>query len=82
MVVTRRASNSSSWPDNGTLTVYDIARRIGGHFRKAPERVYLHAGTRTGARVFDISGDSFDPKILPYAFLLLAPSEIETASGL
>lgn len=61
----------------GALTVYDIAHRIGAHFKKSPERVYLHAGTRTGARVFNISGDSFDPKILPKAFLRLAPSEIE-----
>lgn len=61
----------------GALTVYDIAQRIGTHFRKAPERVYLHAGTRTGARTFGISGDSFDPKVLPGAFSRLAPSEIE-----
>jgi hypothetical protein len=61
----------------GALTVYDIAHRIGAHFKKSPERVYLHAGTRTGARVFDIGGDSFDPTILPKAFLQLASSEIE-----
>jgi hypothetical protein len=61
----------------GALTVYDIAHRIGAHFKRWPERVYLHAGTRTGARVFNISGDPFDPKTLPKAFLRLAPSEIE-----
>jgi hypothetical protein len=61
----------------GDLTVYDIAHRIGAHFGKVPERVYLHAGTRIGARAFDISGDSFDPKILPQPFSRLAPSEIE-----
>jgi hypothetical protein len=61
----------------GALTVYDIAHRIGAHFRKAPERVYLHAGTRIGARMFGVSGDSFDPKLLPKPFLRLAPSEIE-----
>ena len=61
----------------GALTVYDIAHRIGAHFKVSPERVYLHAGTRTGARVFNISGDSFDPKILPKPFSRLAPSEIE-----
>lgn len=49
----------------GTLTVYDIAHRIGAHFGKALERVYLHAGTRVGARVFGIRGNSFDPNILP-----------------
>jgi hypothetical protein len=61
----------------GDLTVYDIAHRIGAHFGKAPERVYLHAGTRTGARTFNIRGDSFDPQILPKPFSRLAPSEVE-----
>lgn len=61
----------------GALTVYDIASRIGAHFKIVPERVYLHAGTRIGARVFNISGYSFDPKILPRAFSRLTPPEIE-----
>jgi hypothetical protein len=61
----------------GALTAYDIAHRIGAYFKKAPERVYLPAGTRIGARVFGIRGDSFDPKLLPEAFSRLAPSEIE-----
>lgn len=45
----------------GALTVYDIAHRIGAHFRMAPQLVYLHAGTRTGARAFNIRGAPFDP---------------------
>jgi hypothetical protein len=61
----------------GALMVYDIAHRIGAYFGKAPERVYLHAGTRVGARVLGITGDSFDPKVLPKEFACLAPSEIE-----
>ena len=61
----------------GALTVYDITHRIGAYFGKAPERVYLHAGVRVGARALGISGDSFDPKILPKPFARLAPSEIE-----
>jgi hypothetical protein len=61
----------------GTLTVYDISHRIGAHFGKAPGLVYLHAGTRAGARVFNISGDSFNPEALPKAFARLASSEIE-----
>src|SRR4029077_19857175 len=61
----------------GKLTVYDIAHRIGAYFGKAPALVYLHRGTRIGARVFRIRGDSFDPKILPEAFSRLTPSEIE-----
>jgi hypothetical protein len=61
----------------GALTVYDIAHRIGAYFKKTPERVYLHAGVRVGARALGIGGDSFDPKILPKPFSRLAPSEIE-----
>jgi hypothetical protein len=61
----------------GALTVYDIALRIGAHFGQAPMHVYVHAGTRTGARAFNITGDLFDPKILPKSFSRLAPSEIE-----
>jgi len=64
----------------GALTVYDIAHRIGAYFNMPPNRVYLHAGTRVGARAFGICGDSFDPKdpkILPKPFSLLTPSEIE-----
>lgn len=61
----------------GALTVYDIAHRIGAHFGKTPERVYVHAGVRVGARALGIEGDSFDPKILPKPFARLAPSEIE-----
>jgi len=61
----------------GDLTVYDVAHRIGAHFGKPPEYVYLHAGTRIGARVFGIGGDSFDQKLLPEPFARLAPSEIE-----
>lgn len=61
----------------GALTVYDIAHRLGAYFGKAPELVYLHAGTRTGARVFKISGDSVHPKNLPDAFSRLKPAEIE-----
>jgi len=59
------------------LTVYDIAHRIGVHFGKEPRLVYLHAGTRIGARALKIGGDSFDPGILPRAFSRLAPFEIE-----
>jgi hypothetical protein len=61
----------------GALAVYDISHRIGAHFGKAPQLVYLHAGTRAGARVFNISGDAFDPRKLPKAFSRLTPSEIE-----
>ena len=61
----------------GGLTVYDISHRIGAYFGKAPELVYLHAGTKTGARTFSIGGEAFDPEILPKPFSRLAPAEIE-----
>ncbi len=61
----------------GALTVYDISHRIGAHFGKAPERVYLHAGTKKGAAVFGLGGDSIDPWNLPFPFSRLTPAEIE-----
>lgn len=33
----------------GPLTVYDAAFRIGAYLNVYPDKVYLHAGTRTGA---------------------------------
>ena len=61
----------------GALTVYDISHRIGAHFGKVPRLVYLHAGTKIGARVFNIGGDSIDPGQLPKTFSRLTASEIE-----
>ena len=34
----------------GDLTVYDISTRIGAFLKLEPNRIYLHAGTRIGAR--------------------------------
>jgi hypothetical protein len=39
-----------SVPGVGELTVYDTALRIGAKLGFARERVYLHAGTRQGAK--------------------------------
>lgn len=61
----------------GALTVYDIAHRIGAHFGKVPERVYLHAGTKVGAKSLGVSGRTVDPKLLPKSLSRLEPSEIE-----
>jgi len=61
----------------GELTVYDIAHRIGCYLGKHPERVYLHAGTKVGARAFGMRGTSFDPAVLPRPFARLSPAEIE-----
>jgi hypothetical protein len=37
-------------PKIGELMVYDTALRIGANLGVEPDRVYLHAGTRVGAR--------------------------------
>jgi hypothetical protein len=44
-------------PKIGELTVYDIALRIGARFGLEPEKVYVHAGTREGARQLGFGGD-------------------------
>jgi hypothetical protein len=61
----------------GTLTVYDIAHRIGAHFGKSPALVYLHRGTKKGAAILGFRGEKLDPKVMPSAFLKLTPAEIE-----
>lgn len=38
----------------GELYVYDTAFRIGAYLRLPPTRVYLHAGTRDGARALQL----------------------------
>jgi len=38
----------------GELMVYDAALRLGAHLRLLPRRVYLHRGTRRGARALGL----------------------------
>jgi hypothetical protein len=61
----------------GKLCVYDIAHRIGAFRGLEPTLVYLHRGTRDGARVLGFKGKTLDPKQLPAAFSPLTPAEIE-----
>jgi hypothetical protein len=62
----------------GRLTVYDTARRLGAFLRLEPERVYLHAGTREGARLFGLADREWLlPSDLPESFRRLTPGEIE-----
>lgn len=61
------------------LTIYDIAHRIGSHLGLAPERVYLHRGTRDGARALGLGRgrDWLELHELPREFHRLTPAEAE-----
>jgi hypothetical protein len=63
----------------GELTVYDTALRVGAYLRLEPREVYLHAGTKKGAKALGIDGSeqSIRPKLLPREFQRLRPYEIE-----
>ena len=69
----------SDVPGIGALMVYDTALRIGARLGLEPEFVYLHAGTRAGARALAI--DSGRPYLrvseLPEPLQTLRPCEIE-----
>ena len=45
-----------SIPKIGELAVYDTSLRIGARFGLEPTRVYVHAGTRVGARALHFDG--------------------------
>jgi len=66
-------------PGIGDLTVYDTAIRIAAHRNLSPKRVYLHAGTREGARALGVSRDRewVMPRELPRELRRLRPMEIE-----
>ncbi len=38
----------------GGFTVYDVSHRIGAYMRETSQRVYLHAGTKLGARALNV----------------------------
>lgn len=65
----------------GKLTTYDIATRIGAYLKLKPDRVYLHAGTRTGAK--KLLGKISKPYLIkddlpkPFRTSSLSYSEIE-----
>jgi hypothetical protein len=61
----------------GELAVYDVAYRIGAHLGLEPDKVYLHAGTREGARALDLGGATLWKDELPKAFHRLSVGEIE-----
>jgi hypothetical protein len=61
----------------GDLARYDIAHRIGSYLNLQPELIYLHTGTRDGARVLGLHGETVDRSRLPRALNRLDPAEIE-----
>lgn len=63
----------------GALATYDTAVRIGAYLGLAPDKVYLHTGTRSGAKALglDVSQDWLDPDDLPAPLQRLSPDEIE-----
>lgn len=65
----------------GELTIYDTALRIGAKLSLEPDRIYLHAGTRVGARRLNLetSKDSISMQKFPAALCRLKPREIENA---
>lgn len=63
----------------GPLTVYDVATRIGAYLDQQPKRIYLHAGTRGGARALGLDGNrrTLERSELPREFRRLTPAECE-----
>lgn len=66
-------------PGIGELTVYDTALRIGAKLDLHPDRVYLHAGTRAGAKALrlDHGADWLSLDALPVAMRKLSPQQVE-----
>ena len=63
----------------GELYVYDTALRIGAKLGLLPEKVYLHAGARAGAKALGFDGKSrvLETSVLPKELQQLEPHEIE-----
>lgn len=62
----------------GDLTVYDVAQRIGVYLGLEPERIYLHAGTKLGARALGLpTGKPLRKQQLPAPYWRLSAAELE-----
>jgi hypothetical protein len=66
-------------PKIGELAVYDTALRIAARFGLEPEKVYVHAGTRDGARAlgFDRRRSVIEMDELPKPMRRLSGRETE-----
>lgn len=64
----------------GELYYYDTAERISAKLGIPPTRIYLHAGTRAGARTLGINGSRATIEVgeLPHELRTLAPEELES----
>jgi hypothetical protein len=61
----------------GELVVYDITERIGICLNLMPQVLYLHAGTREGAKKLGFTESKVDIKDLPEPLQSLSASELE-----
>ncbi len=61
----------------GELYAYDVAHRIGHSKNSAPELVYLHTGTRIGARNLGFRGNKIELAEFPRAMHCLTPAQAE-----
>ncbi len=63
----------------GILTIYDTAHRLGAFLKLSPEVVYLHAGTRAGARALNLGywKTALQMSAFPLAFQKLRPEQVE-----
>ena len=57
--------------------MYDVAFRIGSFLGIEPDLVYLHAGTRKGARLLGVRGKVARVEAFPYALRQLQPWQLE-----
>lgn len=66
-------------PGIGELMVYDTALRIGANLGLQPDRVYLHCGTRRGARALGLNwrAEWLLPPELPKEFRSLPAWQVE-----
>ena len=69
-------------PGIGELYVYDTSLRIGAKLDLFPTGVYLHAGTRLGARALELDDSATKLKVsaLPKELRILEPHELEDVS--
>lgn len=63
----------------GPLAIYDTALRLGAYLGFRPQHVYLHCGTRAGARVLGLRGRAkkLQMEELPEEFRRLRPEQVE-----